>query len=99
MDNINVTLNPCPCGGLASWFGNDREGYYCHVDKLIHLTLQCTCDIIDIVINHETLHSIMHKLIGKKKAEMFDNMFETTSHEDIIRDAILKVIREDGTPA
>jgi len=96
---MDVVIGLCsctlPCGRVAS------TGWYCKVDSKMHLGKYSLEDFIDILINHETIHKVIHELEGLQSTKRYNHMFKLkrrVAPNKAGRKGCLKVLREDGTP-
>jgi len=66
----------------------------CHRERVIYLSEECNEEIIDIVLNHETIDL----LLGQQLSNKFENLFKNTPVEKVTRENVLDIVAEDGTP-
>lgn len=67
----------------------------------MHLGKYSLEDFIDILINHETIHKVIHELEGLQSTKRYNHMFRPKrgiKPSELSRKGCLKVLREDGTP-
>lgn len=50
--------------------------YFCEGTKKIYLGETLTDQFIVRVLNHETIHSVLSRCVGKKASKNFDNLFK-----------------------
>lgn len=72
-----VTVNDCSC--FKFWVS--PYGYFCHKDLHIHLNHGIDNDEKTVVfLNHESIHIVLRKLVGKEASKKFDRLF-TDEHD------------------
>jgi len=95
--DVAIGLCSCvpPCGRLSS------TGWYCKIDRKMHLGKYSLESFIDVLINHEAIHKLIHELEGLQSTKAYNNMFRLKrgmKPSDLSRKSCLKVLRENGTP-
>jgi len=67
-----VEIGDCPD---HMHFTDNYYGYFCARQKKIYLGKYLTERTIERSLNHEILHLVLQKRIGKKACKRFDNIF------------------------
>jgi hypothetical protein len=75
-----------------SFLSENDFGTYSYKEQVIRLGINTNEFIIFEVLNHETLHAVIGKILDEKTARLFDKTFQD-KHGKVIRFTL-----DDGTP-
>ena len=75
--SLRLKIGECGC-----FFGWTEVSKFCHRDRTIYLGLYATEEIIEKVLNHETLHHVLRDRIGIVSSRKLDLLFLTKGRPD-----------------
>jgi hypothetical protein len=81
--SLRLKLGDCTC-----FFGETEVGKFCNRDRTVYIGIGATEEIIEKVLNHETLHHVLRDRVGKVASKKLDKLFIDES--EVGEDGFLK---------